>query len=569
MLLNKLIPIIKTHTLHSVWVLMLCVNSTLGQNKVGVIKNTQLYNAYPTGIIYTKGKILYSVEGDNIAGGGGSRSVSQLIVYNTNLDTLQTMTLAAGTGTNSDFNTKHNFSNTYTFVSFSYKLGYLSTILCKSTNTLLPDTIGHKAYASKHNRNRLLDLYQLKDSTYVGSSLMQTQILPYPVKFGLWWLNKNLDTVRNVYYDFNLWNSGGCLLRNVFELPKKDLLLGGYTDSLDAFDGLVMRVDSLGAIKFARSIGTDSSDQLNFIKIKNSYYLYGNTKLYNEAGYDFNRLLLIKVDTMGNVIYAKLINNGEGNLTTTTKAINFNNELLWYGTQSSTTINGQRGCLALLMDTNGIVQKYHKAIYNPITNYNTQNPREEFTSAVLDSMKNVYLQYYYYNNNYPGSGVNNFQSGLIKLDSNLVGCIPSVVQSFTTTDVTSLVHSVPVNYTVKRDSLVRVTGNITQTYGINGIVKDCEGYVGINEHVIQNINFKLYPNPSAGMFYYEILEYLYEDYKLEVTNTLGELVLSSILRGDRSGAGSINLSELPNGIYFITLSTPQKQLFTSKLSVVK
>jgi hypothetical protein len=102
-------------------------------------------------------------------------------------------------------------------------------------------------------------------------------------------------------------------------------------------------------------------------------------------------------------------------------------------------------------------------------------------------------------------------------------------------------------------------------------VDECVGYVGVKEEgVIQNLNFKVYPNPSAGMFYYEYNteENNNQDATLTVIDMMGKTIIAGTVN-TANAKGMINLSELPNGIYFISLSTSQKQLFTSKLSVVK
>ena len=546
--------------------LFFIINISFAQNKLGVINHTKIYNTYTSSMVYYKGKIINQLNGQKI-NSLGTDDYGYTIIYNQNLDTLSTALMSISTVTNSDFYnlcSKNSIYPAHFGLSFSYYPNKLSTILFQPTTNLFPDTTGHKAYASKNFQDRILNLYQLKDSSFVGTTGMQTQIAPYPIKFGLWWLTKNMDTVRNVYYDFNLWQSGGCLLRNVYELPKKDLLLGGYTDSLDLADGLVMRVDSLGTIKFARSIGTDGFDVLNFIKVKNSYYLYGATDKYgNTPGVDFNRLLLIKIDSVGNVINAKLTKCDNGYFPRTVNALNFNNELLWYGTHIDSLNN--ISCLALIMDTNGVVKKYHNAVYIPVSSGQTK--RQEFTNAVMDSAKNVYLQNFYFN-----PSVSDYQSGLVKLDSNLVGCTPTVAMSFTTTDITSLVHSVPVNYIVKHDSLIRVHGIITQSSGINGIVQSCVGYVGVEEHTLANKNSKVYPNPTNGIFTVTSEEEIKE---VVVYNIMGELVFKQSFSSDTSpsgrlgGACTINLTELPSGMYFVNVIHNNAQKFTAKINVVK
>jgi hypothetical protein len=564
MCLSKGIKITKAKTI--VLALVLLPVLCCAQNKVSALRITQIFDNSPHGLFFYKGKIYSQIDGKKTASSNGYSAYN--VIYNANLDTIATKIFDSNNGAYTDFSTSSIKSNFYKVsyfgLSFYYFASKLSPILFQPTTNLFPDTTGHKAYASKNFQNRILNLYQLKDSSFVGTTGIKTQIAPYPIKFGLWWLTKNMDTVRNVYYDFNLWQSGGCLLRNMYELPKKDLLLGGYTDSLDVADGLVMRVDSLGSIKFARSIGTDGFDVLNFIKVKNSYYMYGATDKYGGTpGVDFNRLLLIKIDSVGNVINAKLTKCDNGYFPRTVNALNFNDELLWYGTHID-SLNNNR-CLALIMDTNGVVKKYHNAVYIPVSSGQTK--RQEFTNAVLDSAKNVYLQNFYFN-----PAVSDYQSGLVKLDSNLVGCTATVDMSFTTTDITSLVHSVPVNYIVKHDSLIRVHGTITQTSGISGIVQSCVAYVGIEEHSIGNDVVQIYPNPSTGIFTIKSEEDIKQ---LEIYNTMGEVVFKQSFSSDTSppgrlgGACTIDLREVSNGMYFIKITTATKILFNSKLNVVK
>jgi hypothetical protein len=144
--------------------------------------------------------------------------------------------------------------------------------------------------------------------------------------------------------------------------------------------------------------------------------------------------------------------------------------------------------------------------------------------------------------------------------------------SFTTTDITSLVHSVPVNYIVKHDSLIRVHGTITQTSGISGIVQSCVAYVGIEEHSIGNDVVQIYPNPSTGIFTIKSEEDIKQ---LEIYNTMGEVVFKQSFSSDTSppgrlgGACTIDLREVSNGMYFIKITTATKILFNSKLNVVK
>ncbi len=88
--------------------------------------------------------------------------------------------------------------------------------------------------------------------------------------------------------------------------------------------------------------------------------------------------------------------------------------------------------------------------------------------------------------------------------------------------------------------------------------------------VIENINFKVYPNPSAGLFYYELntAENNNNDATLTVIDMLGKVIITGNINASNQ-KGMIDLSTMPNGIYFISISNSAKQLFSSKLSVVK
>ena len=128
------------------------------------------------------------------------------------------------------------------------------------------------------------------------------------------------------------------------------------------------------------------------------------------------------------------------------------------------------------------------------------------------------------------------------------------------------------HFRVAKDSIYEVFGTINQGHGFNTIVDECSGYVGIEEHEgeIKNINFKVYPNPSAGLFYYELntAENNNNDATLTVIDMLGKVIINGNINASNQ-KGMIDLSTMPNGIYFITISNSAKQLFSSKLSVVK
>ncbi len=87
---------------------------------------------------------------------------------------------------------------------------------------------------------------------------------------------------------------------------------------------------------------------------------------------------------------------------------------------------------------------------------------------------------------------------------------------------------------------------------------------------LENIHFKVYPNPSAGVFYYDYNseENNNSSATLTIIDMLGKVIIKGEINSNNS-TGKIDLSELTNGIYFINVSTTTKQLFNNKLSVSK
>ena len=88
--------------------------------------------------------------------------------------------------------------------------------------------------------------------------------------------------------------------------------------------------------------------------------------------------------------------------------------------------------------------------------------------------------------------------------------------------------------------------------------------------VIENQHFKVYPNPSTGIFYYNYVTDTEElaDAQLEVYDMRGQLIISGSLNSSNAN-GMIDLSSMSNGMYFVKIATATKILFNSKINVVK
>lgn len=357
--------------------------------------------------------------------------------------------------------------------------------------------------------------------------------------------NYNLDTVFYKIYDnsYNLYN--GESAQDIKELPNKDILVTGVTDSVDTADMFLLLTDSMGNIKQSKSIGTNGEEgDCKIITIDNKLYMFGTTTGF--AGNNKNHILLCKIDAYGNVGKSFIIGD------TTSFRVNVRESkkhtLMVIGW---TYVAGVKGEHAIYMeiDTNGVVLKYHKANYN--TQYvtgGTGRYTSSFTDAVQDSSNNILLALDRYNNTGGFSGY--FYTSIVKLDSNLNGCIPSVVATYTTQNVTGQIHSVPLGFHVYRDSLFEATGTVNQTHGFSGIINECSGYVGIKEQSIGNDVVQIYPNPANESLTLTLSEG--EGTELSLTDVLGKELNKYKMTSDSI---TISLSEFNVGVYFMEVKT--------------
>lgn len=83
---------------------------------------------------------------------------------------------------------------------------------------------------------------------------------------------------------------------------------------------------------------------------------------------------------------------------------------------------------------------------------------------------------------------------------------------------------------------------------------------GINEKD-NSKNIAIYPNPSNGLFILETLNTSDKMAKLQVVNTIGEIVLEKIMENELE---TIDLRELSNGVYFVKINS-NKNSVTKKI----
>ncbi|GAB3228606.1 hypothetical protein GCM10027346_13340 [Hymenobacter seoulensis] len=80
-------------------------------------------------------------------------------------------------------------------------------------------------------------------------------------------------------------------------------------------------------------------------------------------------------------------------------------------------------------------------------------------------------------------------------------------------------------------------------------------------------SLSVYPNPSRGLITVSVAQKLpWADYKLRLSNIIGREVRTVLLRPEAADGGmSLNLSDLPAGMYFYSLVQNDKVLSTKRL----
>ena len=104
------------------------------------------------------------------------------------------------------------------------------------------------------------------------------------------------------------------------------------------------------------------------------------------------------------------------------------------------------------------------------------------------------------------------------------------------------------------------SGNMNMELCIFPVIS-CSGSTGINENLMEKY-FNVVPNPSNGIF--NLISGISDlDFEINITDAMGKLILSQ-KKISGNPLNEINLSNYPNGIYFLNIRTDNKSI-TKKL----
>jgi hypothetical protein len=182
-----------------------------------------------------------------------------------------------------------------------------STFIFGNANQTDFTLLNHKAYYSKYYHRPNYTNTFLNDSMFISTHWFKwahPSTLPYGAS--MWWFNENMDTLQQKIY-FEASGNTDLLPTTTYALFNKDILVSGFTDTIDAFsnpynyDAFIMRLDSAGNVKYARSIGTSGHENMYLTEIANKYYMIG-TSIPSYSNSAISNFYLAEIDiATGNV----------------------------------------------------------------------------------------------------------------------------------------------------------------------------------------------------------------------------------------------------------------------------
>lgn len=321
---------------------------------------------------------------------------------------------------------------------------------------------------------------------------------------------------------------------DIKQMPDGTFIVSGFTDSFGAgsWDVYLLKIKANGDTLWTKTYGGSSAEGGVNNDIKNTllitsdggFIIGANTKSF---GAGLSDTYLLKTDSLGNLLWSKTYGGIKDDVLYDVKQTTDGGYILAGQTISFGvgTVNGY------LIKTNSVGDTlWTRAFGGTLTNT---------SQGVVQTNDKGYLVAGYTNS----FGAGNNDIYLIKTDS--LGN-STCNQSATTTQVSSAA-------TITGTT---ATGTIYLTLIINSlsapskggaIIKDACVVAGIESYNSKNLALTIFPNPSSGMFTISLNENINSKIKISISDLLGETIYSSALENNLS----VDLSCLPNGIYFL------------------
>jgi hypothetical protein len=380
----------------------------------------------------------------------------------------------------------------------------------------------------------------------------------------LWKFNSNLDSIK--YSEFGFLNKTNSI--NAFVMHSNYLYHVGYVDSLNTnSDILLIKTDTAGNEIWKKKIGIPSWDE-NGVTIDTLYgkLIIGGMRTFHNTS--VTNGVVMCLDTAANIIWQNILNTNNGYAIGNVKTLK-DGTILIYNALKKYTISGNDylnlQCQKIDINNNQIW----------IKEYNAPTIGAEPESAIENKHGNIVIvgQKCYS----PGIVVNGSVNEIAQNGDSLFsreyayqfGC-----QNY----FRDIVQAPDGGYCFAGFFYPVFANGCTGSQDVWLLKVDsnfCESNVSCGYPTgVRNINFEmgvmsLYPNPAQNELIFKFENGVSEDATIAFIDILGKLVVEYSLQINVNNEVKLNVSELPNGLYYYRIKQYNAASISGKVTILK
>ncbi len=367
-----------------------------------------------------------------------------------------------------------------------------------------------------------------------------------------WIFNQNLDSVK--YTEYGYLNKGNVINKIINYSNNSYFMTGQVYDNLYNSDILLIKTDTAGNEIWKKKIGVIGWDEtaISIDTLNGNLLIAGNKMPHGTSGtYGF----VMCLDTAANIIWQKTVVTNGGYGGCAVKKLKDGNVLIYSRIKQYSLGSDDYYKLQVEKITPSNITIWQKTYNAPQIYANPYSAIEnKLGNIVIASQTGFYL-------NMINGKVNEINQNGDSLFTKEYAIMPGSQNYFRDVMQTSDGGYCFAGFA---NPLFSFGGTGTEDIWLLKVDSNfCEsavpcGYgVGIDEKTYVENGIKVYPNPAKNVLHIELVDFNNEPYTIEISNELGQVVLSQAVSSNLS---SFYVQHLPNGMYFLTLKMKDKKV---------